>query len=183
MDSKSAARSLSVIALSIAACGVLRARTGDPQSPSTAPVSVGANAPCSVTDYKVLTPYAVALHCKVHPTALPDSGVLVETTNATATQIASRVTVTVPAISRDWLIISWPATPVSILNAKRIYSLTLNYGQVAGGAAPPPLVVAIDTSETVTLSAAAASMPPRCLLTLELSPTWLLPTTKTRSPC
>jgi hypothetical protein len=159
MDSKPAARSLSVIALSIAACGVSRALTGDPQSPSTAPVSVGANAPCGVADYKVLTPYAVALHCKVHPTALPDSGVLVETTNATATQIASGVTVTAPAISQDWLIISWPATPASILIAKRTYSLTLNYGQVAGGAAPPPLVVAIDTSETVTLSAAAASVP------------------------
>ena len=159
MASKPAARGLSIIALSLAFCSVSRAMTGDPQSPSTAPVSVGTSVPCSVADYKVLTPYAVALHCKVHPTALPDSGVLVETTKATATQIASGLTVTAPTISRDWLIISWPATPASILNAKRTYSLTLNYGQAANGTPPPPLVVAIDTSETVTLSAAAASVP------------------------
>jgi hypothetical protein len=159
MDLKAATRILSMIALSIAACGVLRAMTGDPQSASTAPVSVGASAPCSVADYKVLTPYAVALRCKVPPTDRPDSGVLVETTKAAVTQIASGVTVTAPVISHEWLIISWPATPASILHAKRTYSLTLNYGQAASGTTPPPLVVAIDTSETVTLSAAAPSAP------------------------
>jgi len=159
MDSKSAARCLGVILLSIAGCVLAHAAMSAPPSSQAAPAPVGPSVPCNVADYKVLTTYALALHCKVRPTILPDSGVLVETTNATATQIASSLTVTAPVISRDWLIISWPLTPASALHAKRTYSLMLNYGQVASGASPPPLVVAIDTSETVTLSAAAASVP------------------------
>jgi hypothetical protein len=158
MDSKSAARSLSVVVLSIAACGVSRAMGGAPQVSSTSPVASGANAPCSVVDYKILTTYAVALHCKVHPTVLPNSGVLVETTKAMATPITSGITAT-PAASPDWLIISWSAAPANTLVAKRTYSLTLNYTPGASGAGPPPLVVTLDTTETVTLSAAANSAP------------------------
>lgn len=159
MDSKSAVRTLSVIVLSIAICGVSQAMTGTPQSGSAAPVSAGGPAPCSVADYKILTSYAVALRCKMSPTALPNSGALVETTNATSTPITSSIVATASTASRDWLIISWSATPASTLNVKRTYSLTLNYRQNASGVSPPPLIVAIDTSETVTLSAAATSVP------------------------
>jgi hypothetical protein len=142
--------------LSITAYGASRVMKAEASSMPSAPAA--ANNPCSVADYKVLTPHAVALHCKAHPDDLPDSGVLVETTNATATQITSSINVTASS-NRDWVIVSWGSDPASSLVAKRNYSLALNYAQISGHAPPPPLVVALDTSETVTISAAAASAP------------------------
>ncbi len=159
MDFKSSVRYSAAALLSIAGCTSTTASMNATEPPQITSASVGLLAPCSVADYKVLTTYAVALHCKVRPTILPNSGVLVETTNATATPIASRLSVTVPVISNDWLIVSWPSTPTSTLNPKRTYSLTLNVDQGPSVAASQPLGCAIDTSETVTLGAAATSQP------------------------
>jgi hypothetical protein len=112
-----------------------------------------------VTDYKVLTPYAVGLHCRLRPGLLPVSGVLVDTTDAAATPINSELTITAPRISHDWLIVSWTSGAASDLKPKRSYSLRLEYTAAGPSPGPAPLVVALDTSETVTLSAAAASRP------------------------
>jgi hypothetical protein len=158
MDAKSSAGCSGVVLLLIAGCALARASMRAPESSQAAAGPPVAATPCSVADYKVLTKYAIALHCKVQPTVLPDSGTVIETTNATATQIASELTVTPSASSKDWLIITWPSTPASDLNPKRTYSLKLNYSPGAG-AATSPLVVGIDTSETATLAAAGPSVP------------------------
>ena len=116
---------------------------------------------CSVTDYKILAPNAIAIKCDIQPSHIPDgSGQLVLVSkNGQENKILANVQVA-SAATQDWLIILWDSSAQSNLVAKNNYILSLQYRD-----ATPPLIVPIDSTETVTLSAPQSSEPLDFLVT------------------
>src|SRR5271165_1325307 len=133
---------------------------------------------CSPTDYKILTPFAVAIKCDMSPSKIPDaSGELVLVAkNGQATRITSAVQVATPKRDSgnqypgDWLVLYWPSSDQTNLTPGKRYIFNLLYkadSSVAGNALDniPPLTIPIDTTETVTLSSPQLSEPLEFLAT------------------
>ena len=120
---------------------------------------------CSPTDYKILTPYAVAIQCDVKPTLIPDAEgqVILVTKNGQANQMIAAVKV-MPAAAEDFLIVYWPPSDQTSLKKGNNYTFNLPYrvdASVAGKlpVIVPPLIIAIDTTDTLTLSSPQGSQP------------------------
>ncbi len=110
---------------------------------------------CSPTDYKILTANAVAIKCDIQPLHIPDAGgqLVLVTKNGQSNQVLADVRV-VPSSTQDWLIVVWGSGDNTNLVAKNNYILNLQYRD-----AIPPLVIPVDATETVTLSAPQPSEP------------------------
>jgi hypothetical protein len=129
------------------------------------PGSAQTTGTCSPTDYKILAANAVAIKCDIQPVHIPDAGgqLVLVTKNGQNNQILANVQV-VSAATQDWLIVLWDSGNKTDLIAKNNYILNLQYQD-----AIPPLIVPIDATETLTLSAPQSSEPLDFLVTSHIA--------------
>lgn len=124
---------------------------------SAAPQAAGTS--CSPTDYKIVTPYFLAILCgNKAPTQVPDGGQLfLVSKTGQSKEITASMNV---QLQSSFLIVDWQSSGETDLQPKTNYVLTLRY---ASGTSP--LTISIDTTDTVTLAAPQSSRPLRFVVT------------------